>query len=273
MIFSTMAFACMNGLIKFLIQFPTFELVFFRSLGTLFITAFILKSKKISFRPNKPILVVVRGLVGVTSMCLFFLSAHYIPIGSAVTIRYIAPIFGGILAVIFLKEKIFPIQWFFYFLAFIGVVMIKGFDASISLFGVNLVLAAAFFSAIVYILIAKIGQNDHPLLVVFYFMLIATILGGIGSGFAWLRPNLYELLLLVLLGLFGYFGQLYMTKAFQEGEASKVAPFKYVEVVFTLTVGVFWFDEVYTLYSLAGIFLVISSLTLSVLYKSYKTKS
>ena len=104
-------------------------------------------------------------------------------------------------------------------------------------------------------------------------MLIATVVGGIGSGFAWLTPNIYELLLLVLLGLFGYFGQLYMTKAFQEGEASKVAPFKYVEVVFTLTVGVFWFDEVYTLYSLAGIFLVISSLTLSVLYKSYKTKS
>ena len=177
-----MAFACMNGLIKFLIQFPTFELVFFRSLGTLLITAFILKSRKISFRPNKPVLLIVRGLIGVTSMCLFFLAAHYIPIGSAVTIRYIAPIFGGVLAVIFLKEKIFPLQWFFYFLAFVGVVFIKGFDASISMLGVNLVLAAAFFSAIVYILIAKIGQQDHPLLVVFYFMFIATVVGAIGCG-------------------------------------------------------------------------------------------
>ena len=271
MILSTMAFTCMNGLIKFLIQFPTFELVFFRSLGTLLITAFILKSRKISFRPNKPVLLIVRGLIGVTSICLFFLAAHYIPIGSAVTIRYIAPIFGGVLAVIFLKEKIFPLQWFFYFLAFVGVVFIKGYDASISMLGVNLVLAAAFFSAIVYILIAMIGQQDHPLLVVFYFMFIATVVGAIGSGFDWLLPNSTELLLLVLLGIFGYYGQLYMTKAFQVGEASKVAPFKYVEVVFTLTVGVFWFEEVYTMYSLIGIFLVVSSLTLSVLYKSYKS--
>ena len=270
MILSTMAFACMNGLIKLLIQFPTFELVFFRSLGTLLITVFILKSKKISFRPNKPLLLVVRGLIGVTSMCLFFLAAHYIPIGSAVTIRYIAPIFGGILAVIFLKEKIFPLQWFFYFLAFVGVVFIKGFDATTSMLGVNLVLAAAFFSAIVYILIAKIGQQDHPLLVVFYFMLIATIVGVIGSFNTWLIPNYTELVFLILLGFFGYYGQLYMTKAFQVGEASKVAPFKYVEVVFTLTVGVFWFDEIYTLNSLVGIFLVVFSLTLSVLYKSYK---
>jgi len=205
-------------------------------------------------------------------MSLFFLGIHFIPIGSAVTIRYIAPLFGAVLAVYFLNERIFPLQWFFYVLAFFGVVLIKGFDASISLFGVGVVLGAAFFSAIVYIIISKIGKRDHPLLVVLFFMGIATLTGLIGSFNHFILPEGKEWLLLLLLGFFGFFGQYYMTKAFQNGEASKVAPIKYSEVVFTLSFGVYWFDENYTLTSLIGIALVILSLTMSVLYKAKRIR-
>lgn len=272
MLLSTTAFAFMNALVKYLIHFPTFELVFFRSFFSLLIVGVVMQLQHISFRPTKGKLLLLRGIVGVTSMALFFLGAHYIPIGSAVTIRYIAPLFGGVLAVYFLKEKIWPMQWFFYLFAFVGVVFIKGFDASVSFLGVALVIAAAFFSANVYIIIGKIGHDDHPLRVVFYFMLIATITGAIGSVFNWIPPSNQELLLLILLGVLGYFGQFYMTKAFQYGEASKVAPFKYVEVVFTLCFGIYWFDEKYSLLSYLGILMVISGLTLSVLYKNLLNK-
>ena len=273
MLLSTTAFAFMNALVKFLIHFPTFELVFFRSLGTLILTYFLMQSRGVSLRPNRPFLLLLRGFVGVTSMSLFFLGIHYIPIGSAVTVRYIAPLFGGVLAVIFLNEKIYPLQWVFYLFAFAGVVLIKGFDTSISLFGVGIVVGAAFFSAIVYIIISKIGHQDHPLLVVFFFMGIATMVGGIGSTQNFLRPNTFDLTLLLLLGVFGFFGQYFMTKAFQQGEASKVAPFKYVEVIFTLSFGVYLFDEVYTFQSLLGIAMVISGLTASVLYKERKNRA
>ena len=273
MLLSTFAFAFMNALVKYLIHYPTFELVFFRSLGTLVLTYFLIRSQKVSLRPNLPKLLILRGVVGVTSMSLFFLGIHFIPIGSAVTIRYIAPLFGGVLAVYFLNERIFPFQWVLYVLAFFGVVLIKGFDASISLFGVGVVLAAAFFSAIVYIIISKIGKRDHPLLVVFFFMGIATLTGLLGSINNFIIPNGYEWLLLFLLGFFGFFGQYYMTKAFQNDEASKVAPIKYSEVVFTLSFGVYWFGEVYTLTSLIGITLVILSLTFSVLYKAKRIRN
>lgn len=272
MLLSTFAFAFMNALVKYLIHYPTFELVFFRSLGTLVLTYFLIRSQKVSLRPNQPKLLILRGVVGVTSMSLFFLGIHFIPIGSAVTIRYIAPLFGGVLAVYFLKERIFPFQWVLYVLAFLGVVLIKGFDASISLFGVGVVLAAAFFSAIVYIIISKIGKRDHPLLVVLFFMGIATLTGLVGSINNFIIPDGSEWLLLFLLGFFGFFGQYYMTKAFQNDEASKIAPIKYSEVVFTLSFGVYWFGEVYTLTSLIGIALVILSLTFSVLYKAKRIR-
>lgn len=273
MLFSTLCFAAMNLLIKYLVHFPTFELVFFRSLSSLVITAGVLRANKISFKPNLPGMLVLRGIVGVTSMALFFLAAHYIPIGSAVTIRYIAPLFAAVMALYFLKEKVYPLQWLFFIAAFIGVVFIKGFDASISIFGVSLVVVSALFSASVYIIISKIGQKDHPLLVVFFFMTIATLVGGIGSFYDFLMPNKEEFLLLLSLGIFGFYGQLFMTKAFQTGAASSIAPIKYVEVVFTVSFGIYWFGEVYTFQSFLGMFLVIFSLSLNSLYKSRKAKS
>ena len=268
MLLSTLSFAFMNAQVKYLIDYSTFQLVFFRSLGSLFITFGFLKSQKINMLGNQKNLLILRGLIGVTSMILFFWGIHYISIGSAVTLRYISPIFAAILAVFFLSEVIKPIQWFFFIIAFTGVFLINNYDPSGSNFGVFLVLLAAFFSAIVYILISKIGKRDHPVVVVHYFMMISTLVGGLGSIVFWVRPDWKDLLLLTSLGFFGFFGQLFMTKAFQNSEAHMVAPFKYVEVLFTLIFGFFILKESYDLYQFLGTFLVILGLVLNVLYKS-----
>lgn len=268
MLLSTLSFAFMNVMIKYLIEYSTFQLVFFRSIGSLLITFSVLKSSKIPQWGNQKKLLIYRGVVGVTSMLLFFWGIQYISVGSAVTLRYTSPIFAAILAIFFLKEVIKPLQWVFFIMAFIGVLLIKSYDPSGSNFGVVLVLIAAFFSAVVYILISKIGNGDYPIVVVHYFMLIATVVGGIGSLFFWVTPKTEDLLLLASLGLFGFFGQLFMTKAFQNAEAYMVAPFKYVEVLFTLTFGVLVIKEQYDLFHLLGSFLVIFGLVLNVWYKA-----
>lgn len=272
MLISTLSFACMNALVKYLVSFPTIQIVFFRALGSLMITFIYLKKQRINQWGNQKQLLIYRGIVGVTSMILFFWGVHYISVGSAVTLRYIAPLFAGLLAVIYLKEAIKPLQWLFFISAFFGVYLIKNYDASGSNFGVFLVLLAAFFSAVVYILISKIGNKDHPVVVVHYFMLIATLVGGVGSLFFWRSPSLYKLILLLSLGIFGFFGQLYMTKAFQNAEAHMVAPFKYVEVIFTMLFGVFILHENYELLHIVGTFLVIVSLVFNVLYKTRLNK-
>lgn len=272
MLLSTLSFAFMNATVKYLTTYPTMQIVFFRALGSLVITTVYLKTLGIPQWGNQKKLLIVRGLVGVTSMILFFWGVHYISVGSAVTLRYVSPIFAGILAVLYLKETIKPLQWLFFLMAFSGVYLIKNFDASNSSFGVFLVLLAAFFSAVVYILISKIGKGDHPVVIVHYFMLIATLVGGVGCLFSWKSPSLQDLLLLLSLGVFGFFGQLFMTKAFQNGEAHMVAPFKYVEVIFTLLFGVFVLYETYDFFHLVGTFLVVFSLVLNVLYKSRLNK-
>ena len=273
MIISTIAFACMNVTVKYLVNINAFEIVFFRSISTLTFTMFFLLKNRIPILGNKRKLLVLRGLTGVTSMSLFFMSIKYLPVATAVSLRYIAPIFAAMFAVLFLKEKTKPLQWLFFFMSFFGVLVIKGLDTQVNTFGVILVLIAAVFSGMVYTLINKIGTSDHPVVIVNYFMMVATLVGGILCINYWKTPIGIEWLLLISLGVYGYFGQLYMTKAFQTTATNQVAPLKYLEVVFTLIFGLLWFDEIYSFWSLLGIALIIGGLVLNVLYKAKISKT
>jgi drug/metabolite transporter (DMT)-like permease len=268
MILSALAFSLMNAFVKYLVHFNANQLVFLRSLGSLILTMSYLLYYKIPLLGKKRKLLVLRGLCGVTSMTLFFMSLKYLPVGSAVSLRYIAPIFAAIFAVFILKEKIKTMQWLFFAIAFFGVLILKGFDSQISSIGLFLVLGASIFSGLVFILINKIGKQDHPVVIVNYFMAIATVVGGVLSINNWVNPTGVEWFLLLGLGIFGFFGQLLMTKAFQIASTNQVAPIKYVEVIFTVLLGIFWFGEIYTLWSILGIFLIITGLILNVLFKT-----
>lgn len=268
MVLSTIAFTGMNGLLKYLTHYSGYQLVFFRALGSLFFTFGFLVSRGIPILGTHRKLLITRGVLGSTSMLLFFLAVHYIPIGSAVALRYIAPIFAAVFAILILKENVRPIQWFFFALSFLGVLVLKGFDENIPPLGLFLVLLSAVFSGLVYIVIRKIGQKEHPVVIVNYFMCIATLVGGILSIFDWKTPHLADLVLLLSLGVFGFFGQLFMTKAFQMGETNVIAPIKYVEVVFAITVGVGFLGETYSIWSFIGMAMIIGGLLLNIWYKS-----
>lgn len=270
MIISTLAFACMNGVVKHLTHINAFQIVFFRSISSLIFTFWVLKKHKIPVLGNNKKLLILRGLVGVTSMSFFFMSTKYLPIGTAVSLRYMAPIFATIFAVIWLKERVKSIQWLLFVVAFTGVIILKGFDTNLSTHGLVIIFISAITSGLVYVIISKIGKEDHPVVIVNYFMVISTIVGGSIAIFNWIQPVGIEWLMLLSLGLFGYIGQIYMTKAFQIASTNQVAPLKYLEVIFTLLFGVFIFSEIYTLWSLLGIVMIIVALILNALYKGKK---
>ncbi|WP_179348981.1 DMT family transporter [Winogradskyella pacifica] len=267
MIISALAFTFMNAFVKSLDHFSVYQIVFFRSIGSLFFTLPFLLKNKISLLGNKKGLLIMRSIFGLISMTLFFLSIKYIAMGTAVSIRYIGPIFAAFFALLFLKEKIKPIQWLFFLIAFIGVLVLKGFDTDIEIKGIVFALISAVFVGLVYITIRKIGGEDHPVVVVNYFMIISAVIGGVLAINDWVNPVGKEWLVLLSLGVFGYFAQLYMTKAMQAGETNQVAPLKYLEVIFTMIIGLFWFGEIYTIWTVLGILLIVLGLTLNVVTK------
>ncbi|WP_299670381.1 DMT family transporter [uncultured Polaribacter sp.] len=270
MIFSVIAFAIMNAVVKYLTAFNVYQIVFFRSIGTLVFTIPLILKYRISILGNNKKLLFLRGIIGVISLTCFFQSLNYLAVGTAVSLRYTSPIFAAIFALIFLKEKIKTMQWLLFLIAFVGVLIIKGFDVDVNTIGLVLVIVSALFLGLIFVVIRKLGDKEHPLVIINYFMVMAFVFGGFMSISHWRHPDLREWMLLLSLGIFGYVGQLYMTKAFQSDETSVIAPLKYLEVIFTIMIGASWFGEIYNWWTLLGIFLIFIGLIYNIYLKRKK---
>jgi drug/metabolite transporter (DMT)-like permease len=268
MIFSVIAFAIMNAVVKYLNTFNVYQIVFFRSIGTLLFTIPLTIKYKVSILGTNKKWLLLRGVAVVISLTCFFQSLNYLAVGTAVSLRYTSPIFAAIFAMLFLKEKVKPIQWALFIIAFIGVLIIKGFGVDVSVTGLIFVLISAIFLGIIFVVIRKIGNKENPLTIINYFMVMAFLFGGFMSVNYWENPNITEWFLLLSLGVFGYVGQLYMTKAFQSNETNVIAPLKYLEVIFMIIIGASWFGEIYNIWTLLGVFLILLGLVYNIYLKN-----
>jgi len=199
-----------------------------------------------------------------------FYTLQNIPLASAVTINYTAPLFTAILGIFVVKQKVRPIQFVFFGLAIAGVLMLKGFDYRISNFDLAVGLFAAIFSAIAYNIIAKIKTTEHPLVIIFYFPLITIPFVGIYSIFNWQMPQGMDWIYLLLVGILTQLAQYYMTLSYKRANLSKVASLTYLGVIYALGFGFLFFNETYNLYSLIGIGLIIIAIILNLTVKPSK---
>lgn len=268
MLIATLGFTGMQALVKELSDFHVFEIVFFRSGVTALLCMFYLRRKQVSLIGNRQKFLVLRAICGVISMTLFFVTVQRMPLGASVSLKYLSPIFTAVFAVLFLKEKIKPIQGLFFLIALFGVYLLKGFDTRIDTVGLVLGVTGAIFGGLVYVIIRNIGEREHPMVIVNYFMFSAAVLAGVAMIPYWETPTIYECMILILLGIFGYVGQIFMTKSFQVESASKVAQIKYMELVYSLLIGLFWFGERYAMLSFIGILLILLSMVLNVAVKN-----
>ena len=269
MIISSFAFSLMHLCVKALPHIPVFELVFFRSLISLLITFVFLKKKSIPVFGNNKKTLFSRGILGVTALTLFFITLQNIPLASAVTLQYLSPIFTAFFAIWILKEKMKSRQWFFFVLAFLGVFILKGFDISgqISYKFMTIGIVSACFSGLAYNCIRLLRKTEHPLVVVFYFPLVATPIMAVLSFFNWVKPEGLDWMYLLLLGIITQVAQIYMTKGIQSDSAGNIMTFKYIGVLFAFIYGYFFFGETYSFMSVLGIFILLSGVLLNILFK------
>ena len=75
----------------------------------------------------------------------------------------------------------------------------------------------------------------------------------------WVLPSMYELILLILIGLFGSVANLLLTKSYQLAEVSLTTPLKYLSLVFAIIFGFYFFNETPTIYTLSGASLIVIS--------------
>ena len=266
MLISVGCFAAVNLMVKFLPHLPATELVLFRSLITFLLSYTLLKRKKVNPWGRNKKWLLIRGIAGTTALTMFFYTIQKMPLSAAVTIQYLSPFFTAFIAGLLLGERTRWVQWLFFVISFIGIVVVKGSSAQIPPVLLALGVISSMFSGLAYNSIRKL-KNEEPLVVVMYFPLVAFPIMVVFSFFNWVMPQGMDWMLLIGIGLMTQFAQLYMTKSYQLSEVNTVAPLKYIGVLFALTWDILLFDFIPNVQMYVGILLVIGGVVLNLRFK------
>ena len=271
MLLATFAFAVMNVFVKQLNRIPAMEIVFFRCLVSAAICFVGISRAGVDWKGNNNALLIARGSFGTLALFTFFVTVQNIPLATAVTIAYLSPIFTTLIGVFLLGEHVRRLQWLFYAIAFAGVLVVKGFDASVPTLFLFTGIVSAVGSAVAYNLVRRLKEREHPLVVVLHFQLVGVAAGLLFTLFNWVKPaSAWEWFCLLMCGLLTQVGQTCLTKSLQSERVATVSILNYTGLIYALAFGVFIFDEHYPAQTIVGIGLVVVGVVLSVIYGKRK---
>lgn len=270
MLLSVVLFTTANALVKSIGYLPTTQIVFMRSLISLVMCAAYVKYRRFPFFGVNRKWLVIRGAFGVLGLTLFFFTIQNIPLATATVIQYLSPIFTVILAMLYLDQRVRPIQWVFMLVALTGVIILNGLDPNVRLSYVVIGIASAFFASVAYMATVKCSATDHPVLIVMYFHLLATPIMGSYSFFHWVALSSHEWLVGLTVGVISVFAQIAMAFAITKEDASVVTPFKYVGAVLAWLVGIYFFEEQIGVWGTIGLLVVSAGVILNTLARRYQ---
>ena len=271
-IISALLFAVMSALVRLMGEVtPVGQLVFFRSLFAIVPVVIIYAYRgelRHAIYTKRPLGQLGRGLLSVCGMYSNFAALTRLPLADVTAIQFASPLITVGLAALILKERVRIYRWSAVFVGFLGVLimLVPHLDpahytslASAAAVGAMLTVLSAFINAGTVIQTRRLTRTETTPSIVFYFSLICTIAGAATLPFAWHTPNLFELAILVTLGILGGLAHIFLTESYRFAPASVIAPFDYTSMLWALLLGYWMFGEVPTALVFVGAAIVIAA--------------
>ena len=272
MLIASFLFTLMAVFVKLLPGIPELEIIFFRSIISVVICIWSLKRIGVALMGKNYTLLIMRGVVGAIALTMNFYLIKSIPLATASTLFYLAPICTTLLGIFIVKERVTLVQFGFFILSFIGVMVVEGFDPRISLFHLVLGIINAFMMGLAYNLVRKLSSTEHPLVIIFYFPLVCLPVTGIACLINWVQPTGWQWFYLVMVGLTTQVAQYYMTLSYQKAKISTVSSVNFTGIIYSISLGYILFDEHFNLMTYVGMFLVLAGMVLNVYFKDGLSK-
>ena len=266
MLVAAFFFASMTAFVKFSsADAGTFEIVFYRSLiGLIFITCCMF-AKGVPFHTKYPLGHLKRSLLGTISFTMWFSTMGHLPLGTATTLNYTAPLFIAgwlIFSALRHREKA---PWNLggaIAIGFIGVVLVLQPSVNNEQLPYALIgLCAGAMGPIIFFQIKQLGTLREPSLrIVFYFSLVGTIWGLLGcllfegglkmhNSEAWFG--------LLSLGVCAVLAQLALTRSYAYGNMMLTACFQFATIPIAEIISVLVFKDKLPASALLGMALIL----------------
>ena len=244
MIFGSVCFGTMNALVKWTaFHADVWMIIMVRSAVIALAVAIFAASRGLSLKVSDKRKMLLRCVVGLTAMILYFTALGRIPIGQAVTLQYTAPLFVALLSGRVIRERVEPMVALLVGSAFAGIVLIVSPDLSSIDSDALLALGSGFFAAMAYMYVRELRNTDSASSVVFWFAAFSVV----GSIFQAL-PDVAGLewktvAALIGIGIGAGGGQVGITMAYHRANAAWVSAFSYLTVIVATFYGFTLFNE------------------------------
>ena len=199
------------------------------------------------------------GMVGMLGA--FYGYAH-LPLATATALGFTMPLFLTLIAVLFMGERLRWRRSLAVAAGFVGVLVVvrPGGASGLDLWAAGAVLLGAVGWAMAMITIRRMGAaGEAGVAIVLWFALGAAVVAGVASVPGWVPPSGEQWLLLAGCGIVSAMGQVLMTEAYRNGEATLLAPFEYSGILWTALLGAMLWAEMPDLYAFLGIGVLVGS--------------
>jgi len=261
MFLSICAFSLMDVIVKWSVEYPIGQVLFFRGFfGIVFYFFVIPKNRLHNFYVTKrPGLHFLRCVSGLIALVAIFIALRKLPLATVVSISFAAPIFTTIFSIFLLSEKVGIFRWLAVIVGFVGIIIIT--EPGISQLNIYYIFPIIFCLGLSYVAITirQLSSTEPVWLISFYFSLSITLLSFLTIPQGWIMPSFNHLIILSLIGIFGGVANLWLSQSYKYSEVSLVTPLKYLALVFAIIFGYFIWGEIPTIKTLLGAFLVIIS--------------
>ena len=273
MLFASFMFAIMGVCVKIASDmYSTSEIVMYRGIiGITVMTCTILYQGD-SFKTGMWGQHLWRGVVGVIALWLWFYAIAILPLATAMTLNYMAPIW---IAVILLaggwwratKQVEWPLVAAIA-MSFVGVtLLLQPVFETDQAAGAITALISGMLSALAYLQVRKLGLLGEPeYRVVFFFSLttavvglLATLAGDGPKGAVFHAHTPYSLLLLAGIGAAALMAQMAMTRAYRVGKVLVVANLQYTGIVFSCLWGLLLWNDTFDWHVWLGMGIILAS--------------
>lgn len=265
-------FITMYTFVKLADQVPPGQIVFFRSFFALIpvlIWVFWRADGFAEFRTVNPAGHLWRGVIGVISMGLGFYGLTQLPLPEAVTIGYAMPLITVVMGAVLLNEQVRAYRWTAVLVGLIGVLIVSWPRLTIfaepgaanikAAWGALAVLGSAAFAAGAMIQIRRLIGRESAITIVIYFTLISAALALLSLPFGWAVLTWQQAWSLVMAGILGGIGQIFLTSCYRYADVSAIAPFEYISLILSISIGYVVFGDVPTVQMIAGAAIVVGA--------------
>lgn len=220
------------------------------------------------FRFPRPRVQFARGFFLAAATVTFFSSIFLMPLATATSIQFMAPLLTAVISSILYKEKLSRGRWIATLIAFIGVMIVLRPSFADLGWAALLPLAAAFGMSGLMLTNARAAGSGSVLLNQFLVAAIAAPLlvlyamVGHVSGFAALQvgwPSGYVVAVCATIAVTASFSHMLVYLATARSSAATVAPMVYVQIIVAIAIGVVFYRDYPDLIAMAGTVVIITS--------------